>query len=269
MMNKYCLTILLTLCTFVCYAEIREIKDVKEIFNYLDKANAETLVIFDVDMVLIQPSDPAFQMANMKRFNSIAKRIMKEISPDKQAIFLSLMTINSNSILIDECAPLYLEQIIQKKIPVMAMTANLTGEFQGIKSMEKWRIEGLKQLGIDFSRSAPYQSRLLFDQLASYRGYYSTYLDGILFVNGTLVSKGEALLSFLEKIHFHPNQVIFIDDREENLKSVMASLQTLNPSIEYIGLHFIGAQTYPSKLISEEEFESRWQRLADEAKKIN
>lgn len=267
-MNKFCLTILMTFSWCFCQAEIRELIFMKEIFNYLNDANSETLVIFDVDMVLVQPKDPAFQMANMKRFNLIVKRIMKEIPSDKQMIFLSLMTTHSNPILIDDQISHYLQKITSQKIPVMAMTANLTGEFNKIKSMEKWRINSLRELGIDFSYSAPYQGSLIFDHLPSYRGNYSTYSDGIFFVNGTNVSKGEALLAFLKKIHFTPTKIIFIDDREDNLKSVETALHEFHPRVDYIGLHYREAQNYPSKFISEGEFESKWQKLADEAKEI-
>ena len=40
-------------------------------------------------------------------------------------------------------------------------------------------------------------------------------------------------------------------------------------AIEYHGLHYVGAQHYPSKIISEEEFESRWLQLAAEAKEMD
>jgi hypothetical protein len=69
------------------------------------------LPIFDVDMVLIQPSDPTFQMANVKRFSAISKRIMKEVPADKQMVFLSLMTISFDLILIDDRTPHFIDQI--------------------------------------------------------------------------------------------------------------------------------------------------------------
>jgi hypothetical protein len=130
-------------------------------------------------------------------------------------------------------------------------------------------VKGLGRLGIDFSQSAPYQSEIVFNELAPYRGNYSAYLDGILFVNGTEISKGDALLAFLEKTNFFPNRIVFIDDREDNLKSVEEAIQKLNRPIEYVGLHFLGAQKYPSKLISEEKFEARWLKLANEVKQLN
>lgn len=268
-MKNVFLTISMTLCFFSCYAQITQVSTMKEVFDYFNEADSRTLAIFDVDMVLVQPSDPAFQMANMKRFSTISKRIMKEVPADKQMLFLSLMTISSDPVLIDDSTPQFLQQIIQKGIPTMALTANLTGKFGMIPSMEQWRVDGLRRLGIDFSKSAPCQTPLLFDDLASYRGNYSAYLNGVLFVNGTSVSKGEAFLSFLKKTNFYPTKIIFIDDREDNLKSLEAVIKTLEKSIEYQGLHFLGAQNYPSKLISEDEFESRWQKLASEANTLN
>ncbi len=268
-MNRLYLTFFLIVWIFSCQGEIRQVKTMKEIFNHFNQANSKTWAIFDVDMVLVQPSDPAFQMANMKRFSAISKRILKEVPVEKQMLFLSLMTISSDPVLIDDCTPQVIKQIMQKGVSVMALTANLTGSFEAIKSMEQWRVNSLRRLGIDFSKSAPYRASLVFDDLAIYRGNYSTYFKGILFVNGTGVSKGEAFLSFLAKTPVCPNQIIFVDDREDNLKSLEVAIQKLGKPIEYIGLHFLGAQKSASKMISEDEFEFRWQKLASEAKKLN
>ena len=268
-MMKILFTILMTLHIFSCYAEITQVSSMEEVFKYFNDADAKTLVIFDVDMVLVQPSCPAFQMANMKRFSPICKRIMKEIPSDKQMLFLSLMTTSFDPVLIDSHTPQRLQQIIHRKIPVMALTANLTGSFGTIPKMQQWRVKELRQLGIDFSQSAPWHAPLEFDELPSYRGNYSLYLDGILFVNGKVVSKGDAFLSFLKKTQFIPNKVIFIDDSEENLKSLETAIQTMNRPVKYQGVHFLEAQKYPSKVISEKDFESQWQKLASEAKELN
>ena len=268
-MKGFCLTCLMAFWIFTCHGVISEVNDMKEVFAQFNGADSKTLAIFDVDMVLVQPSDPAFQMANMKRFSAISKRMMKEVPADKQMLFLSLMSVSSDPVLIDDRTPQFLQQIIQRGIPAIALTANLTGQFGKISKMEQWRIDGLRQLGIDFSQTAPCQIPLIFDDLTSYRGNYSSYLKGILFVNGTTVSKGEAFLSFLEKTGFYPSRVVFIDDREDNLKSLEAAIQKLDKPIEYHGLHYIGAQNYPSPTISEEEFESRWQKLAAEVKELN
>lgn len=248
-----------------CSAEIIQIKDIKQVFNGLQEADQKTLVIFDVDMVLIQPSDPAYQMANIKRYGSIAKKVMNQIPPEKQMVFLSLMTVASKSILIDERLPCFLQELTQRGIPTIALTANLTGKLGSIQNMEKWRVEDLKRLGIDFSPSAPCHSPILFDQLPAYRGSYSSYLDGVLFVNGTVISKGDLLLSYLSQTGLTPNKVVFVDDREDNLKSLDLAIQKLSYPIEYVGFHYLGAMEYPSQVIDEGQFSSAWENLASQA----
>lgn len=249
-----------------CQAEIKQIKDVKDVFESLERADEKTLVIFDVDMVLVQPSDPAFQMANIKRHSAIVKKVMSEIPADQQMVFLSLMTVHSNPILIDERIPQLIRQLTQKGVPAMALTANLTGRLGCIENMEQWRIGQLARLGIDFSQSAPRKAPLLFDNLSSYRGNYSRYLDGVLFVNGTTVSKGEAFLSFLNKTGFRPNRVVFVDDREDNLKSLGMAINMLEYPVQYQGFHYLGALEYPSDEMNENQFRSSWETLASQAK---
>lgn len=268
-MKKIVLAVFMILGSFSCYAQITKVEDMKQVFDTVKEASSETLVIFDVDMVLVQPSDPAFQMANMKQYSAISKRVMKEVPAEKQMVFLSLMTTGSDSVLIDDRIPQFLHQIMHKGIPVMALTANLTGKLGSIQKMEQWRVDSLRRLGIDFSKTAPFLKNIVFEDLGSYRGNYSTYTHGILFVNGTSVSKGEAFLSFLAKSDFFPNKVIFIDDREDNLNSMETSIKKLGKPIEYQGFHYLGAQKYPSKIISEEEFESKWHKLASQAMELN
>lgn len=263
-MKTYFLYTLGILWSSICSAAIIEMEEMEKIFYYLQEAGEKTWVIFDVDMVLVQPSDPAFQMANMKRFSSICKQIMKEIPPEKQPLFLSLMTMSSDPVLIDERTPEFIQMIRNKGAFTMVLTANLTGSFRSIPCMERWRIESLKNLKIDFSQGAPSNKEMTFDHLPSYRGNYSTYLEGMLFVNGTSVSKGEAFLAFLEKTDVSPEHVVFIDDREENLKNLEMALQRIKKPISYTGIHFTGAQYYPSQVIKEEEFTSKWQALKKE-----
>src|SRR5690554_2745246 len=122
-MKKLYITMMMTLTFFMCHAEITQVNNMKEVFSYFNNADSKTLAIFDVDMVLIQPSDPAFQMANIRRFGNTAKRILKEIPAEKQMMFLCLMTTSCDSQLIDNNTPQILQQIMQKGVQAMALTA--------------------------------------------------------------------------------------------------------------------------------------------------
>lgn len=263
------LLVFVTSCIFSCGCATRELNDMQEIFHLIEnQVTPATWVIFDIDMVLIQPSDPAFQMPNMKRFNTIAKRVMKSIPSDKQMVFLSLITVESPSILIDRHLPGLFQEMARNKVTAMALTSNLTGSFKGIPNMEAWRVETLKKLGINFSAMAPHHGPVVLDDLPTYRGHYSAYMDGILFVNGNAISKGDALLAFFKKIHQQPERVIFIDDRQENIQSVDDALKTLSKPVQYEGIHYTGAALYPSAEVTERVFESQWEKLASEAKEL-
>lgn len=264
MKKVWFLTMVLFFCSYA-YAEVLRVNDMEEVHEYFTNANSKTLVIFDIDMVLVQPSDPCFQMANMKRFSPIVKRIVQRIPTEKVAIFFSLMTVQTDSVLIDSKTPEYILELHKRRIPVMALTQNLTGKFCSVTSMESFKINALKELGIDFSKGAPYKQSLIFSDLPTFRGNFSTYMDGVFFVNGTVCSKGLALRAFLEKLEFYPEKVIFVDDREENLTSVEEALQQMQEPIEYIGIHYVGAKNFPSEMITEAEFEARWEEIAEVA----
>lgn len=268
-MKKFYLTLLMTLSLFTVYGQIKQVNTMDEVFAYFNDADGQTLAIFDVDLVLIQPSDPAFQMANMKRFSSNCKKIIKEVPPDKLMMFFGLMGTKSDSILLDNRLSQFFQELCHKGISAMALTAGLTGEFDAVKSMENKRVDDLNNLGIDFSKTAPIDTSIVFDDLAAYRGNFPVYLNGVFFTNGMVVSKGEAFLSFLKKTNIRPDRIIFIDDMEENLKSFEVVLMTLDKPIEYVGLHFIGAQNYPSKQITEEEFELKWKNLVLKVKRMD
>ncbi len=265
-MKRIAFYIYCILQVLVCHAAAVEVKTVDELQSYFVDADPNTLAVFDVDMVLVQPDNPAFQMPNIKRYGHIAKRIMGELPSDKQMVFLALMTVSSKTILIDDKMPSLFHTLIVKKVPAIALTANLTGEFCGIKNMQMWRYNTLKELGIDFSKTSPAKTPIVFSELTSYRGNYTTYIDGMMFVNGKDVTKGEALIAFFDKAGYRPSKIIFVDDREENVKSVEQAAATLG--IAYTGIHFLGAGYYPSQQISEEQFEAEWRSLATRAQSL-
>lgn len=266
---KFFCAVLLSLCAFMSKspAEITSIRTMQEFVPYLEQADDRTLVVFDIDMVVVQPDEPAFQMANMKRHKAIAKKVSGTI-PGLQEVFINLMLVYSESVLIDEKTPGLIRGLAEKGVPTMALTANLTGSLVHVSKMEDLKIARLAGLGIDFAKGAPYAGEIIFTDLPSFRGNYCLYKSGIFFVNGSGKLKGEALVSFMKKTGFVPKKVLFIDDREDNVQILETALKAFNPEIQYQGVIFHGAGEYPSKIISEKEFEEKWQELADIAIKL-
>lgn len=243
--------------------QAREVATMREVMDYFKDANEETLILFDVDMVLIQPNEPAFQMANMKRHKALFRKVINDMPEEKRDLFLNLVNVNTESMLLDPETPQALRNLSSRKIPTMALTANFTGSLAHIHNVPLWKIGRLSQFGIDFTQSAPYASDMALSDLPSFRGNHSLFTHGILFVNG--IEKGPALISFLKKISYVPKKIIFIDDREANLTSVERALKEYNPEIVYMPVHFVGASNYPSRIVDEEEFETRWQEIAKQA----
>lgn len=252
--------ILLTLFS-PCFAQITEVNSMQEAKRYFENADCNTLALFDIDMVLIQPHDPAFQMANMNRYKSYVKSFMNSLSQDEKELFLTLMLLESDSILIETHTPLFLNQLSQQGIPTLALTANLTGQLGDIAYLEGWKSERLRKVGIDFRSSTPLKENLYFSELASFRENYPAYQDGILFTNGSLCSKGDLLIHFLQVAQLSPPRLIFIDDRLDNIKSVEKALIKYYPKTVYSGIHYLGANSYPSLIVSEKDFEARWEAV--------
>lgn len=262
---KYITTLTLVAVCFVCSAKIIEANTMDDVYAQFDGADENTLAVFDVDLVLVQPGDPAFQMANMKKYGSICKKIMQQLPEDKRNVFLSLMSLQSTPELIDKRTPDFLRGLSLRGVPAIALTANLSGSVKNVDNMERWRVDSLHKLGIDFTRSAPYKDDIVFSDLPAYRNNFSVYTGGILFANGTMNKKGDVLLAFFDKADYMPKKVIFVDDREENLTNVEAALQRADLGIDYVGVHFIGAKDIPSVYISEDDFEQRWMQLSKQA----
>ncbi len=234
----------------------------QEVKRHLKEATSDTWVIFDIDMVLVQPAEPAFQMANMRKHSEIAKRILLTVPENKRAIFLTLMTFYSPFVLIDTSTPLFIEELKRQNVPTLALTANLTGRLAHIPLLELWKKKELGSFGIDFTTTAPSTENIVFNHLPTYRDNYCLYNNGILFTNGDACSKGELLVNFLQRGIPLPNHIIFVDDRDDNILNVKDFLSVHYPKIRYTGIHYLAANDYPSVPIKEKDFEKKWEALA-------
>ena len=265
---KLCFIFAALLFCLPCFSDIREVSTMQEVANYLETLTEEDLAIFDIDMVLTQPDDPAFQMGTMYQHLPIAQKIIAQVPKDKLDVFFTLMTTSCGACLVDPFCLQVLDNLAKTCVPTMGLTGNFTGKFATIANMEEWKLDSLKNLGIDFSSRCPYRETIVFPESTS-RGNYPIYTRGVLFVNGIFDSKGQALTHFLCKINYMPKRVVFIDDMERHLKTVEASLHAYNPSIEYQGLLFTGGNYCPSIEVEETEFETKWQTCAHLAQEID
>jgi FMN phosphatase YigB (HAD superfamily) len=102
-------------------------------------------------------------------------------------------------------------------VTVFALTAR-----RPIQAEETFR--ALEAVDVDFKATSP-----SLDNLDSFH-----YQNGVLFAAAQ--PKGPVLVKFLEAIRHQPSSVVFIDDRLENVHSVVHQVEALNISVQ--GIHY-------------------------------
>jgi FMN phosphatase YigB (HAD superfamily) len=131
---------------------------------------------------------------------------------------------------LETCFISLIKELQSKGAIVMGLTHRLP-------SVAKASIKQVASLGIDFSNSSAWHEE--FSPKASYPTLYS---QGIIFVNDNNC-KGEVFSSFLDHVQLKPRNVLFIDDKLENVEAVEKVLQEMD--INYTGIHYTAYKESP------------------------
>lgn len=244
---KYFYIVLATAVVYAnaCFADNLKTNNFKIIQEKLESADINTLIIFDVEDVLLEPRDTVLQF-NHKTFVKDIERKLAEKYSNKE-----VDNINSSILLQRHNAPVNndMAQIIDKAqnrgVKVMALTNCRTGKFGKISSMEEWRLQELKKHGYHFDKSWTN----INDKIFSIQGEDSR--DNIIFKNGVIFTshshtKGDALREFLKYSKIEPKSIIFIDDKEHNIKSVQDVASDMK--IEFTGIEYTASKEHDTKL---------------------
>ncbi len=230
------------------FASTVQISSLKEMDGELKKSDKKTLIVFDVDEVLITTEDHFIHPYADKVFLPLlGQAMLNAVTPEEKREVeekLSLSITQPKRPLIEESSPKFIKKLQKKGFKVIALTSCPTGKFGHVPKFEHWRIEHLKELDISFASSFPKMGRHDFTEIAVSGKPAPVYEEGILFSPG--YEKGKVLKAFFEKSNFYPSKVIFIDDRSENLDSVEAEMKALN--IEFKGYHYTGAERFFKEL---------------------
>ena len=210
-----------------------------DIYPELNKSSRNTLIIFDIDDVLITYNDMALRPCGA-HFRPTS---WNGIDPKEIPYLFSIMLSESEIILVDPLALQFVKELENKKIKTIALTAARTGRFGIIENAEDWRISILEKFGFNFSSSFPQKPIIHFDNETI---NYSLFKNGILFLGNEKNTKGDLLVKFLTKVQWKPEKIIFIDDKMSNLTSVKLALK--KEKISFQGYHYKGVENLPGEL---------------------
>ncbi|MFY7991751.1 MAG: DUF2608 domain-containing protein [Bacteriovoracaceae bacterium] len=220
----------------------RSIDSFNNIRSELDSADKDTLIIFDVDDVLITYNDMVLRPCGA-RFRPVS---WKDIDPKEIPYLMSIMLNEGKIILIDSSAPRLVNKLENRGVKTIALTAARTGKFGVIENAEDWRLKILKQFNLDFSKSFPKNQIIYFGDGAKKENDYSLFKDGVLFLGDEKSTKGALLVQFLDKVQWKPKKVIFIDDKMSHLSSLENALN--EAKIPFQGYQYKGVEKLPGEL---------------------
>jgi len=129
------------------------------------------------------------------------------------------------------------------------LTNAWTGTFGKIASLEDWRIQELRDLGIDVSKSFDTKQPLIFPHLKSKAlKRFPIFKQGCLFTCN--IAKGDILKAFLQYIGWNPHHIIFIDDKHKHLESVENFCK--QAGIAFTGFHYTAVEKMPKTPLNQQ-----------------
>jgi FMN phosphatase YigB (HAD superfamily) len=228
---------------------ITQIDSFAQATDALAATDKNSLVLFDVDDTLIEPASVLFRskIANENDGPWIGELFSTVFANAKHSVdyYLSILQSQEVPLLIEKNIVQTITSLQDRGVKVLALTALWTGAYFTIPSVPEWRLNKLKELGIDFSKTN--FPDMTFDELPQEEGHFPMLYHGILCT--IQISKGQVLGAFLDRIQWKPDQVVFFDDNLERVESVAQEMQ--KRKIPFHGYHYKGADFVPGELNKE------------------
>lgn len=215
--------------------------DQQQAADALDAADKDTLVLFDVDDTLITTKHPYLKFS------------------DSEHISRSTYYQNEDPLVIESSIIARIKDLQSRAITVIALTSMASGRRSTIPSLEQWRYEKLKKLGIDFNNTHFSNVQWEICDPTKETKARPAFYNGVLVTD--FEKKGPVLQQFLEKQKYTPQRIIFFDDQRHMLESVQRTASAL--SIHFQGFHYDGSQHVPpvTRNPQREAFQMKWLRL--------
>lgn len=231
------------LATVQLFSEIRTIHSLEEISP--KEFTNKTLVMFDLDDVLIYPQD-----ALMQNWRSNWK-------PEGTRVWTAeedtIAWMSAKFQLMDPEGPRLIESLNEKGILTIGFSSFTMDQSDIVESIPKWRDQHLRKLGINFKieKEVVFSGQIGFIPPSFERGVL--YCGN--FYKKDKDNKGRTLSIFLEWLDWTPELIICVDDSQKHLESVQRELD--RRGIPFIGFLYIPKNLDPIDVeIAELQYET-------------
>ncbi|MDP3532128.1 MAG: DUF2608 domain-containing protein [Alphaproteobacteria bacterium] len=219
--------------------EILEISDINKVQEIFKNATADSIVLCDIDDTIITPKSKMF------RYNSEFKNLIDVIKKNRENIpnfntIIGNWRLNRKAMLVSPLWPSIIADLKTKNIPTYALTQLDTGKVGPIESMEEWRYQELKNLGIEFTNKFNEKENYIVissDQGTSHAVFHKGFFLTGLHLKDQLVKE----IISVQK----PDHIYFIDDRKDHVIAVEEVAK--ESSIPYTGIVYKGVELLDEK----------------------
>ncbi len=242
-MLKIITYILIFLPYFNSFAEIITTDQISVIKNIFDKADKNTLVIFDCHDVIFESKDRILQADNKTIHKYYWDKYFNKSSAYKQRDARLIAKIETEYRLLEVEWPILIEKLQQKGVKTILLTSAQVGKTTKFAAFEDIRYLKLLENNINFRNSWKNINPIVFVDLSQYKygtKRYPIFKNGMLFTDG--LEKGTLLYAFLRKIpEYKINKIIFVDNSMKHIYSVKKVSERIKA--EYIGINYIKSLT--------------------------
>ncbi|HJD60958.1 MAG TPA: DUF2608 domain-containing protein [Rickettsia endosymbiont of Columbicola hoogstraali] len=231
--------------------------DFKVIEEYVNTANKDTLVIFDVDDVLAMPTDEFAVNAPIRK--ELAQKLRERYSKNELRYLYSCVFERRTAQPVVPNMRGLVKSLEQRNIPAIALTGWWTGKYGNVAKMENLRFDALKDVDISFINTSPFKEDATFPEFENENGI-PMLISGVILTASA--NKGLVLKAAFEKYNLHFKKIIFIDDTMKELESVEKACLDLN--IDFQGIHYGAAKIAPLPILDKEKEELRYEILKKE-----
>jgi FMN phosphatase YigB (HAD superfamily) len=208
------------------HSTVVESNRITDIYLHLtpEEYTKDTLVIFDICNTLAAPPT---DLASDQWFSALFNRGMNNGYSVDEALGAALSPYcyaqhHRWMVPIEPDTVSMVKSLQKRGITVIALTAR--GLYLYYRTLEQ-----LNKIDIDFTHTSPREA------VAPYGvKNQSLYSHGIIFAGS--LNKGDVLTHWLEQLQFHPQKIIFVDDKLKNIESVADAMKKAN--YPFVGIRY-------------------------------